>query len=429
MDKIYTMFATDADILYIEHGTYRVLRYSMRYDSIFEYNDNRVTCKCDYSSITSTPFLHYYTRDGKEHIITSLDYCFKSCTNLEFVDLSNWDVSNVRTFKHMFEDCEKLKTVKLNWNTVNAIDFDSMFKNCCQLQTLDISSFNFTNTVSINYMFYNCISIESIKTGHCQFLSLQSMDSCFTGCKKLELLDIDKWNIPGTVDISFAFYDCCKLPRIEFKCINKVSGLLNAFKNCQSAEYIKCDWQTTKLDNLVNTFSGCSKLKYIDCSTWNTHDVIAIDSLFNNCYELTEVKLFTDTNKVKSMNGVFCNCYKLTHIPIQTWNMQKVTSSISMFRNCKALTELPLLLMSKCEHSDNMFNGCKQLVKIMADIPAITRNGMYANCDCLHTIIINVSKCTSFDSIFDNCSKLAYISIKGTNRKLMAYIASKCKTV
>ena len=49
---------------------------------------------------------------------------FESCYELEYLDLSNFDVSNVTNMDRMFADCRKLKHLKLN------LFFYEYFKNC-----------------------------------------------------------------------------------------------------------------------------------------------------------------------------------------------------------------------------------------------------------------------------------------------------------
>ena len=54
---------------------------------------------------------------------------FAFCNELEYLDLSNFDTSNVINMNYMFLDCHKLKEIKgLNkFNTKNVIDISGMF--------------------------------------------------------------------------------------------------------------------------------------------------------------------------------------------------------------------------------------------------------------------------------------------------------------
>ena len=66
---------------------------------------------------------------------------FQACTNLEYLDLSNFNTSNVRDFSWMFNQCNKLKYLNLlnftliNCKTKNMFVFNQ--KKDCKLITSD----------------------------------------------------------------------------------------------------------------------------------------------------------------------------------------------------------------------------------------------------------------------------------------------------
>ena len=64
--------------------------------------------------------------------IINLENFFGKCNNIIYLDLSNFDTSNVTNMKQMFFECTKLKEIKgLNkFNTKNVIDISDMFGRC-----------------------------------------------------------------------------------------------------------------------------------------------------------------------------------------------------------------------------------------------------------------------------------------------------------
>lgn len=66
-------------------------------------------------------------------------YLFESCVNLTEVDLSRFDVSDVRGFYHMFNNCQSLTS-------------------------LDLSSLDMQNATNTDYMLNGCTSLTEIKT-------------------------------------------------------------------------------------------------------------------------------------------------------------------------------------------------------------------------------------------------------------------------
>ena len=56
---------------------------------------------------------------------------FCNCENLESLDLSGWNTSNVSSVKYMFCECKKLNSLDLSgWDTSNVLVFEDMFYEC-----------------------------------------------------------------------------------------------------------------------------------------------------------------------------------------------------------------------------------------------------------------------------------------------------------
>ena len=69
---------------------------------------------------------------------------FGRCYELEYLDLSNFDTSNVTNMISMFVECNKLKEIKgLNkFNTKNVIDISGMFAGCSSLKKENVKISN-----------------------------------------------------------------------------------------------------------------------------------------------------------------------------------------------------------------------------------------------------------------------------------------------
>ena len=104
---------------------------------------------------------------------------FQNCRNLEYLDLSNFNTSNVTNMSWMFNNCNKLKKIKgiNNFITDKVQDMKYMFQNCSNLEYLDLSNFNTSNVTNMSFMFYNCCNLK--------FLNLSNFT---TKCEKNEML-------------------------------------------------------------------------------------------------------------------------------------------------------------------------------------------------------------------------------------------------
>ena len=89
---------------------------------------------------------------------------FKSCSEMEHIDLSNFDTSNVTNMGFIFKFCHKLKKIKgiNNLITSKVIDMGGMFQGCFELESLDLSSFDTSNVITMQNMFNTCFKLKKI---------------------------------------------------------------------------------------------------------------------------------------------------------------------------------------------------------------------------------------------------------------------------
>ena len=85
-------------------------------------------------------------------------------TKFEYIDISEWDVSEVTDMTYMFYKCDKLKSVGdiSSWNVSNVTDMAFMFYDCKNFNQ-DISGFDISNVKNISGMFNNCIIKKEYK--------------------------------------------------------------------------------------------------------------------------------------------------------------------------------------------------------------------------------------------------------------------------
>ena len=105
-------------------------------------------------------------------------------TKFKYIDISDWDVSNITDMKYMFYDCEELESVGdlSNWNVSNVTDMNSMFCNCKELEYVgDISEWDMSKVINMPFMFWYCTSFNQ---------------------------DLSCWNVSNVSDKVGMFYNC-----------------------------------------------------------------------------------------------------------------------------------------------------------------------------------------------------------------------------
>ena len=90
--------------------------------------------------------------------VTDMSYAFYKCENVETLNLSSWETSNVRTMKAMFGYCAKLKKIVgyEKWDTASLRSIAYMFNLTSQLKTVDLSRWNLGNLENSGWCFQKC---------------------------------------------------------------------------------------------------------------------------------------------------------------------------------------------------------------------------------------------------------------------------------
>ena len=104
--------------------------------------------------------------------------------NFKYIDISDWDVSNVTNMNGMFFMCKELKSVGdiSKWNVSKVTDMNSMFNGCNELEFVgDISKWNVSNVTNMGHMFNSCNNFNQ---------------------------DISNWNVSKVMFKYRMFYNC-----------------------------------------------------------------------------------------------------------------------------------------------------------------------------------------------------------------------------
>lgn len=99
--------------------------------------------------------------------VLDMTFMFSDCHNISKIDLSNWDTSNVVTFKGLFYRSRKLADIRVNgkFNTDSAVNlwavFD-MYPTCQTLLELDVSTWDTSKVTDMAYLFTQNPKLKTI---------------------------------------------------------------------------------------------------------------------------------------------------------------------------------------------------------------------------------------------------------------------------
>ena len=151
------------------------------------------------------PFNYFYNfkKEGKYTIqysfkkpLTKTNHLFSQCDLFTYINLYNFDTSNVTNMESMFWGCESLTDINLSKSvTKNVKNFSYMFFRCKSLQNLDLSSFNTQNALTMGCMFGFCNSLKKLDLSNFKAQETTDVAQMFVDCKELKsqnLLCCDK---------------------------------------------------------------------------------------------------------------------------------------------------------------------------------------------------------------------------------------------
>ena len=110
-----------------------------------------------------TKFKYIDISDWNVSNVTDMRAMFFECKELKSVgDISGWDVSKVTNMTYMFGVCKKFNQDISNWNVSNVTNMLGMFYKCESFNQ-DISSWDVSNVTNVCGMFHGCPIKEEYK--------------------------------------------------------------------------------------------------------------------------------------------------------------------------------------------------------------------------------------------------------------------------
>ena len=123
---------------------------------------------------------------------------------------------------------------------------------------------------------------------------------------------------------------------------------------------------TSNFTSMDSMFRNCYLLTELDVSHFDTSKVTSMSYMFKGCSSLTSLNVSGfDTSKVTSMDEVF-SASGVQKLDLRGWNVENVLAMRNMFQNCTKLATLDLTEWNaiKCTEMTNMFDYCISIQKI-----------------------------------------------------------------
>jgi surface protein len=95
---------------------------------------------------------------------SSMKYYFSQFTNLESVNFTNLNTSEVNNMSYLFYKCSKLNSINYsNIDTSKVTNISLMYSNCTSLTNVDMSNLDFSKVTDISLMFIWASKLNTVK--------------------------------------------------------------------------------------------------------------------------------------------------------------------------------------------------------------------------------------------------------------------------
>ena len=376
--------------------------------------------------------------------VTNMYQMFSSCSGLTSLDVSGFDTSNVTNMQSMFFVCKSLTSLDLsNFDTSKVTNMASTFSGCSKLTSLDVSGFDTSNVTDMNNMFQNCSSLTSLDVSNFDTSKVTRMDGMFNGCYNLTSLDVSGFDTSNVTNMSGMFYNCWSLKEVKgienWDC-SKVAKFGSMFQGATVFGGVLDlrNWkvgQNATVTEIFGFMNRCANLKSVDMSGWVLPDNINLTNFMSNQGSLHTVRVIgwsaTNIQNICGVIGTYVGGTIYGDVIIDEtylrndWVYDNVLEIARYTANATGV--LPSFNADFTYTYDEMDNGDgTYTTKVYADdldnLP--TSFSFYTKSALLSVERMNVSKVTSAQGMFYQCSNVTYINSSNWNTSSMTAMNS-----
>lgn len=179
-------------------------------------------------------------------------------------------------------------------------------------------------------------------------------------------------------------------------------------------------FDTSNVTNMWTMFNSCFNLTELDLSNFDTSNVTDMNAMFDGCSNLTILDISSfDTTNVKAMPVMFAGCSKLTTLIVNHFDTSNVTDMSDMFSFCSSLDILDVSNFNTSNVTDmsRMFQGCTFLNELdLSNFDfsnaELVVDDIIADCDILETLIVNTYDDQTIIESIDNFPASCTITVK-----------------
>ena len=346
--------------------------------------------------------------------VTNMNSLFLGSNDLQSVDFSGCDLSNVTDTSGMFNWADwNIKSVNLK-NTKNVTDdilkIYAKAINISNATTADLSDINLSpNVTSLNGLFSNMTKLKNVNLSGLDISHITDMGGMFSGDSNLESLDLSGLDLSKVTNTNNMF--------------DQGGGKNIKSVNITNTKSIPRSILDIYLKALSNAGTKTIDLSGIDLSP----SITSFKNLFSNMPNLESVNLSgLDISRITDMSYMFFNDTSLKSVNLSGLNLEKVKNLSNMFYGANNLDNVDFsnTTFAPDPNTNSMFAyadynlksvNLKNAKNVTDDILRIYARAIKnSNATTADLSDINLSpSITSFNNLFSNMPNIESIDLTG----------------
>ena len=297
-----------------------------------------------------------------------MESMFYSCKNLEYLSVTNFNISLVTSMEEMFYDCHSLTS-------------------------LDLSSFGNSQVETMEYMFYNCTGLSEINLRNFKSSKLNNMKYMFMKCAKLECVNFKYFNETNSINFDRTLEDVRDNIVICIDLNNTINNFMEIIKTKRCPTIYCCDDWRDYIKEYSSTLRICEAKvfnnpggvdyclpeteniitteNYVENNMITTSNIITTENLggrmeINTYIDSSKSRSFTITNKKINSNHLYETTYETSRNMIIKSNENIIISSYMLKNTINEIIENSLNInhfFIDIENNEEAYQKIIQLLK------------------------------------------------------------------
>jgi surface protein len=245
------------------------------------------------------------------------------------IGLDQWNTSQVKNMKAMFEGASFFNADLSRWVVGNVEDMSSMFADT--EFNGDLSVWNTSHVMNMSYMFYDAHNFSGMGLENWDVSRVQTMESMFWSALAFRA-NLSTWNTSKVSNMATMFsYTTLFDSNLSFWDTSQVIDMTNMFLNANTFRGVGLDmWDVSHVNDMSGMVLGASAFN-ANLSRWNVSQVSMMSMMFYGASSFRGDGLDRwDVNNVQRMDYMFAGA-DMFDANLSQWNVSQVTDMSSMF--------------------------------------------------------------------------------------------------